>query len=444
MTKQLYDWQKEAITNYRRNNYRGIICAVTGSGKTFVAVTAMKELKQKTIIVVPTIALMNQWHKELVSNGFKQKDIGLYYGKEKKFNKITIAVINSVYELTNLQKKFSLLVVDEIHRLGASQFQRLLLNNEFKYSIGLTATLKREDGAEKLLEEKVGEIIYNYTNKEALDDEVINRVELINIGITLSEKEKNYIKGLSEQISKLMESFDNDMGKVISSVKKRNHYAAKVLKLINERKKFFNNSYPKIQKCKDLIIELYNRPLIDNNRALYNNKDNNKYNDYNTSSYTKPLNSNNKSSNSNTIKALYNKIIVFGEYIETIDTLYKELKEEDINSYVYYSGNKKSLFNLNTKDKKELLDNYENDNKGLLLTVKALDEGLNVDDINVGFILGYNKTTRQAIQRMGRVLRKDDAGKAVMYNFYYRDTSDYWNAKNLSEHFEKIGVVRWK
>ena len=64
MKKDLYKWQEECLQRWFSNNGRGIVQAVTGSGKTFLALTAASRLK-KTLnqnlhikIVVPTKALM--------------------------------------------------------------------------------------------------------------------------------------------------------------------------------------------------------------------------------------------------------------------------------------------------------------------------------------------------------------------------------------------------
>ena len=64
MTEKLYEWQEECIDRWFANDGRGIVQAVTGSGKTLLALTAMDCMDQKLNrslhikIVVPTSALM--------------------------------------------------------------------------------------------------------------------------------------------------------------------------------------------------------------------------------------------------------------------------------------------------------------------------------------------------------------------------------------------------
>lgn len=395
---KLYDWQKKAINNLKANNYNGIICAITGSGKSLVGVTILQRLGKSTLIIVPTVALMQQWKDDLLKNhGYTIDDVGLYYGLVKQKKKITIAVINSIYKEQGLGKEFDLLILDEIHRYAASEFQRLLLNNTFRYNIGLTATLERNDGNHKLLINKIGDVVYEYSTSNAVQDKLLNEFTIVCHGLDLPKKELEYLTRLDVDIKALMNSFGNDINRVTVAIKNGNRTAGNVLRLISKRKKFYNNSLPKVDEAIKLIA---------------NNND--------------------------------NKIIVFGEYTETIDVLYRKLKNIGINSYVYYSGNKETLFNLKAKDKRELLDNFRNADNGVLLTVKALDEGLNVVDLELAICLGYNKTARQAIQRMGRILRKQDNKHPTMHLFYYRKTSDAWNIKSFVRNFEGSAKIIWQ
>ena len=71
MSKKLYDWQEECLDKWFANNCRGMVQAVTGSGKTLLALTAIARLEQQlgqkllVRIVVPTAALMRQWNRDL-------------------------------------------------------------------------------------------------------------------------------------------------------------------------------------------------------------------------------------------------------------------------------------------------------------------------------------------------------------------------------------------
>lgn len=66
MKRELYQWQEGCLERWFSNNGRGMVQVVTGSGKTFLALTAAARLEKqqnrslRVKIVVPTAALMRQ------------------------------------------------------------------------------------------------------------------------------------------------------------------------------------------------------------------------------------------------------------------------------------------------------------------------------------------------------------------------------------------------
>jgi len=61
------DYQQEALSAWQANDRRGSVILPTGSGKTFLAVQAIADAGVSTLVVVPTIDLMNQWHATLTN-----------------------------------------------------------------------------------------------------------------------------------------------------------------------------------------------------------------------------------------------------------------------------------------------------------------------------------------------------------------------------------------
>ena len=97
---KLREWQEKAFPLWWAKK-RGIIKVVTGGGKTFFAIHCLKQYleddPQKSIlIVVPSIALLDQWYESL-SQEFKPKDISLNGGGEQtnELKKICITTIDS-------------------------------------------------------------------------------------------------------------------------------------------------------------------------------------------------------------------------------------------------------------------------------------------------------------------------------------------------------------
>src|SRR3954463_13825784 len=68
--RELYRWQLDALVSWLRCGRRGVIEAVTGSGKTDVAIAAIGDALRRgrfVLVVVPSRVLMEQWHGRLTA-----------------------------------------------------------------------------------------------------------------------------------------------------------------------------------------------------------------------------------------------------------------------------------------------------------------------------------------------------------------------------------------
>jgi superfamily II DNA or RNA helicase len=84
----------------------------------------------------------------------------------------------------------------------------------------------------------------------------------------------------------------------------------------------------------------------------------------------------------------------------------------------------------------EALTSFKNGEANVIVTVKAFDEGVDVPDADVGIIYQSTKGTRQAIQRLGRVVRKaqdgDEEKNPMLYYLYHPE----YQAEFLKDYFE--------
>src|SRR5260221_12666617 len=68
--RELYRWQLDALVGWLRCGRRGVVEAVTGSGKTDVAIAAATDALRRgrfVLVVVPSRVLMEQWHGRLTA-----------------------------------------------------------------------------------------------------------------------------------------------------------------------------------------------------------------------------------------------------------------------------------------------------------------------------------------------------------------------------------------
>ena len=123
-----------------------IINAWVSWGKTFTGLALASKLKQKTLVVGHTIALRNQWAKEVEKVfGFTPGIIGS--GKFETDSPIVIGNIQSLYrKIKEIQKEFGTVILDEMHHISSPTFSRIIDKMHSRYKIGLTGTLERKDG----------------------------------------------------------------------------------------------------------------------------------------------------------------------------------------------------------------------------------------------------------------------------------------------------------
>jgi superfamily II DNA or RNA helicase len=189
----LRQWQEEALVKWQEANYRGIVEVVTGGGKTIFALACVKKLKpQTTLVVVPTIALLDQWWEESAAF-FKLPldEIHIISGRGRlKSGTINIAVLNTAAALVaeGRSSKPDFLIIDECHKAASEKF-RAVLSGNIPCSLGLSATPERQydDGLSEVLIPALGPIIYRYTYRDAMRDKVVVPFNLQNIVFELEE-----------------------------------------------------------------------------------------------------------------------------------------------------------------------------------------------------------------------------------------------------------------
>lgn len=149
-----------------------LINAKPGWGKTVTALHIARKLGQKTLIVVHTVQLRNQWENEI------RKIFGISPGVvgSGKFNLDgPIVVANSqtlVKKLPQLARVFGTIIIDEVHHAPAPTFSTIVDKLYCRYKIGLSGTLQRKDGKHVILNDYFGHKRF-IPDKENVVDPVI-------------------------------------------------------------------------------------------------------------------------------------------------------------------------------------------------------------------------------------------------------------------------------
>ena len=150
-----------------------ILNANPSYGKTFTAIAMVTKLKQKTLVIVHTRFLFEQWVDEI------KKTLGIEPGQIKAGicdieGPITIATVQSLRKrILSLSKSFGTIVVDEMHHIGAPVFKGIVDKFKARYKIGLTATLWRKDGRHVLFEDYFSKQVYKPKDENSLKPKII-------------------------------------------------------------------------------------------------------------------------------------------------------------------------------------------------------------------------------------------------------------------------------
>jgi len=195
---QLRDYQRKAIAAFHRDRVggSGVIVLPCGSGKTITGIGVMASLQTATLIVTSSVTSAKQWRDELLDKtSIKEEDIGLYCGKARTVEKITIATYTILthrnktseqYDHMALfsQRDWGLIIYDEVQLLPAPIF-RMTAMIQATRRLGLTATLIREDGCANDVFSLVGPKLYDLSWKKAEEQSYIAKVHCTEVRVHL-------------------------------------------------------------------------------------------------------------------------------------------------------------------------------------------------------------------------------------------------------------------
>lgn len=408
----LYDWQKSALAAWTKAEHKGIVEAVTGTGKTHVGIGAIamlhaQERRLSILVVVHTIELMNQWHERLQAAFPGRRVARIGGGIKEDFSIMPVACVGIVNSaLPRLADLFehhqrgpwkSLLIADECHHyIDAPVFSRLL-RFPFDFTLGLSATI------DPFEVEGLGRIIFEYSFEQAHSDGLVPPFSLVNIGVDLTPDERTAYLELTDKI--------RDQFKLIFELYGDELNWIPDYKLFTKLKQMMRQGKEDDPVIKRVFIYLFKRASI----------------------YYKAFN---KMRLAQQITRLLvdhgrKKLIVFFERIESAETtvedisvicarkLQMELREGDaIWCKVYHSG-------LRRKDRVQILGEFKNIGASALLACRSLDEGVDIPTVDAAMLAASTQSKRQRIQRIGRTLRRGDGGKRpIVITLFARGTGD--------------------
>ena len=375
--EDLHDHQKRGLKCWREAGGKGILEYATGSGKTIIAIAAIKEhvdAGNNAIVLVPSEHLLFQWHEE-IEKFIPHATIGMLGGGEKddemlnemryprEKGTILISIIHS-FRTEKVQRKLTrllgteqkmFLVVDECHRIGAPSYSEIC-QKELPLVLGLSATPDVEGRPEynERIRNLLGSTLDEYTLKDALKDGHLSPFEYHVHTTHLTTNEQQEYDELRSKMKKALVMLK--IGEPLTE-----HLEA----LIYKSRGIIRGAENKIPKAVELLKSEFQ---MGQHWLIYCDSE-------------------------SMMNELANRI----------------KKVTGINPRNYWSG-------MNRFERKSELDFFKR-NGGVMIAIKCLDEGVDVPAISHGIVLSSSKTKREWIQRRGRLLRKSEGkDKSVIHD----------------------------
>ncbi len=369
-TRELHDYQTEALDAWKQSGRRGSIVLPTGSGKTLVALHAISQVNSSAVVLVPTTSLLYQWYA-LLTNAF-QTEIGVYYGGEKCVRPLTVTTYHSAGDLiAEYGNTFKLLICDEVHHLPAKTWGEAALMAPAPLRLGLTATYPEEHeqmGERWRLDELIGPIVYTQ-RLETLVGKQLAEYRTQRVRVDLTEEERAFYEA----------THDIYIGFVRERGLQRTHGAGWLRELMR-----LSTFDPHARGAWLARRRLLN--LLESCQGKYA-----------------------------ALEALLREHI--GERIlvftESNAVAYKIARQYLVPVISHETG---------VAERKQILDAFQAGHYNVVVTSKVLNEGVDVPEAKVAIVLGGGASKREYIQRLGRILRKKEPLQAVLIEVLVRNT----------------------
>lgn len=377
--KILRPHQAAALQGWEERGRRGILEHATGSGKTFTAICAIRNalsLHEVPIILVPTELLLEQWYGELQENltdldltilrcgaGYtKWRDDGLlrpWTRPGSEGNRIVLATMQTAatVEFRDALKQGDhlFLVADEVHRIGSPHHMQLLSLNTGP-RLGLSATPRRAGdpyGTGRIFDYFGGIVPPPFTLQDAIKSGALTPYFYHIHTAELSQVEQTNWDEITKRIRRLSAQH--------SSAKNPGPDADLwIERLLIERSRILKQAAIKAPRAADILA------------ANYRHGD---------------------------------RWIVYCDDLSQLGAVKRDLAARSLESVEYHSAM--------AGDKEQTLCLFET-NGGIVVSIRCLDEGVDIPSVTHALILASSKNPREYIQRRGRVLRRAE-GKSVAH-----------------------------
>lgn len=373
-------WQLEALAKWEEAGRRGIVSVVTGGGKTVFALSCIDRIKPvATLIIVPTAALLDQWWAEAASYFDLNLDEINIVTGTLRFRAGTINIA-----VLNTAAKLAERIRQHDCFLIVDECHKAA-SEQFRAALHVSssASLGLSATPERPYDEGLNEVLIPAIGPVVY---TYDYGAALRDGVIVPFQIKNIVFELEDERQKEYEKLSKAIARSISQ---RGADAPETVALYLRRARVLNLSINRIRVALRLVAA---------NRGK--------------------------------------RTLVFHEDIEACNLIQSVLHDNGIRCGVYHSG-------MRLRDRAGALSSFRRGEIDVLVTCRALDEGFNVPETELGIIAASTATRRQRIQRLGRVVRPAMGKEAAVIYTLVASEPEIRRLKEEEEGMEGVATVTW-
>jgi superfamily II DNA or RNA helicase len=390
----LREAQLEAINAWESGGRRGVVVMPTGTGKTEVALAAMAAARIATLIVAPVRDLMHQWHRRILRGlGY---DAGIVGDSIYNLKPVTVTTYDSAYaRMAEIGDRFGLIIFDEAHHLPGRCYREAALFCTAPMRMGLTATPERADGRHIDLETLVGPTVYRQDIRDARAKSLAD-YDVVRIPVKLGDEEQYRY----DRASRAVRSF--------------------LLKRTQQLREQASEGAKVAYGWENLCAESGKDPAARQAQNAY---------------YLKKSIEDRAEEKLRVLADLFRlhareRVLVFaGSNAMAIDVSRRFLIP------TLLSHSRKA-------ERREVLEGFAANRFPAIVANQVLDEGVDVPAAKVAVVIGGMASTRQAKQRLGRILRRNGELRATLYEIVCEGTNDVERSRKRRRNDAYVKVKR--
>lgn len=370
--------QSEAVRAWLEAKGRGVVVLPTGAGKTFVAMLAIASRKRSSLVIVPTLDLMSQWHDAL--EAAFGGTVGLLGGGYHDIEHLTVSTYDSAHlHMDRIGNRFGLVIFDECHHLPSDAYATAARMCIAPFRLGLTATPERNDGREALYDELVGPVCYRRDITE-LSGLYLAEYETVRLEVPLSPEER----AAYDEARATYVAFLRRMGISMGRPDGWSQFLIRSSQSDEGRRAFLAyRAQRKLALAAPGKIELLERLLA---------------------------------------RHRHDRVLLFTEDNATVYEIARRFLLPAI------------THQTKIRERASILAGLHDGSYGAVVTSKVLNEGVDVPSANVAIVLSGSGSVREHVQRLGRVLRKQGDKRALLYELVAAGTSEERTSDRRRQH----------